>query len=120
MQTKSKSWYDRTVRGSHLSPGDRVLVRNMTPREGPGKLRSFWEDKVHVVLKHMGKGAPVYEVKPEDGTGRTRVLHRNLLLPFDGLPVPKPLAKKTKGFEETGCWKAAATSVTFLDFGRRF
>ena len=30
---------------------------------------------------------PVYEVKPESENGRTRVLHRNLLLPCSFLPV---------------------------------
>lgn len=29
---------------------------------------------------------PIYEVKPEQGKGRSRVLHRNLLLPCDYLP----------------------------------
>jgi hypothetical protein len=40
----------------------------------------------------MANDSPVYEVKAEDGTGRTRVLHRNLLfqcdfLPFDSQPI---------------------------------
>ncbi|XP_046549553.1 uncharacterized protein LOC124259461 [Haliotis rubra] len=38
--------------------------------------------------------SPVYEVKPEDGIGRTRVLHRNMLLPCDGLPVEKTEVKR--------------------------
>ena len=35
---------------------------------------------------------PVYEVKPESGNGRTRVLHRNLLLPCSFLPVETHLS----------------------------
>ena len=31
-----------------------------------------------------------YFVKPEDGIGKVRVLHRNLLLPCDYLPLEKP------------------------------
>uniref|UniRef100_A0A8C5MCC1 Integrase catalytic domain-containing protein n=1 Tax=Leptobrachium leishanense TaxID=445787 RepID=A0A8C5MCC1_9ANUR len=78
---RGKEYYDRKTHGVQLSPDSRVLVRNLTERGGPGKLRSFWEDSEHVVL------TPVYEVKPETGKGRIRLLHRNLLLPCDYLPI---------------------------------
>ena len=35
----------------------------------------------------------VYEVRPENGGGRSRVLHRNLLLPCPYLPVEAPISK---------------------------
>ena len=61
-----------------------MLVRNLSERGRSGKLRSFWEDDIHVVIKWK---SPVYETKPERGEGRkNRVLHRNLLLPCDYLP----------------------------------
>ena len=40
----------KRLRASILLPGDRVLVRNMPEWGGSGKLRSFWEDKVLVIL----------------------------------------------------------------------
>lgn len=36
---------------------------------------------IHVITGRKGPESPVYEVEPLQGTGRKRVLHRNLLLP---------------------------------------
>lgn len=54
--------YDVKVRGSMLCPGDRILVRNLTPRGGTGKLRNHWEDSVHTVVRQIGGKGPVFEV----------------------------------------------------------
>lgn len=83
---RNKRNYDHKVRCADLYPGSRVLVKNLTPRGGPGKLRNYWEDEVHVVIRQAMEDVPIYEVKPEQGKGRSRVLHRNLLLPCDYLP----------------------------------
>ena len=34
-----------------LEPGSKVLIRNMSLSEGPGKLRSFWEQDVAEVIQ---------------------------------------------------------------------
>ena len=81
-----KQHYDKKFRHTALRERDRVLVRNMTERGGPGTLRPYWEQEIYVV-PHKRKDMPVYDVKPESGNGRTRVLQRNLLLPCSFLPV---------------------------------
>lgn len=89
---RGKRNHDRKVRSSELEPGDRVLVRNLTPRGGTGKLRSHWEETIHKVVRQVNKDAPFYEVVPEQGKGRdSRILHRNLLLPCDHPPLEVPL-----------------------------
>ena len=86
---KVKKRYDRLISCSTPQPGYRVLARNLTPREGPGKLRSFWEEKLHVVILRKGPDSPVYELRPESSHGCHRVQNRNLLVPCDYFPVEK-------------------------------
>ena len=88
--TRAKQRYDRFVRSSLLLPGDRVLVRNLSERGGPGKLQSHWEKRIHIVVSRQSEDSPVYEVKPEISTGGNRILPRNLLLPCSYLPIDIP------------------------------
>ncbi|KAL3966228.1 nuclear receptor co-repressor 2 [Sarotherodon galilaeus] len=86
--SRGKQYYNRKIYGAQLHPGNRVLLRNLKERGGPGKLRSYWEDTVYVVVSQKSPDIPVYEIKPERG-GKSRTVHRNLLLPCDSLPVEK-------------------------------
>ena len=86
-----KVQYDKRVRHTTLYEGDRALVRNLSDRGGPGNLRPYWEQEIYVVTQKR-KDMPVYEVRPENGGGRSRVLHRNLLLPCSYLPVETPIS----------------------------
>ncbi|KAI7789521.1 hypothetical protein IRJ41_008311 [Triplophysa rosa] len=90
---RGKVFYDRKVQGRDLHPGDRVLLKNLTPRGGPGKIQPYWEDQVYKVKERKADGSPVYEISPESGKGRDRVVHRNLLLPCDFLPPDQPPAE---------------------------
>ena len=93
-QQHNKAIYDKNARSTVLQPGDRVLVRNLSERGGPGKLRSFWEKQIHRIVKQVGDNMPVYSVIPENNpSGKVRNLHRNLLLPCDELPFEDEQSK---------------------------
>ncbi len=83
---RNKRHYDQKVRCTSLCPSSRVLVKNLAQKGGPGKLQNVWEDEVYIVICQAAEETPIYEVKPEQGKGRSRVLHRNHLLPCDHLP----------------------------------
>ena len=64
-----------------LQPGDRVLVRNVGLR-GKNKLADRWEHKPYIVKAQPNPDIPVYEMQEDNTRSRkTRLLHRNLLLP---------------------------------------
>ena len=84
--SQNRESYNKRARSSAFKPGDRVLVKNVLERGGPGKLWSFWEDKIYIVDSRKGLDGSVYEVYSENDPNRKRVLHRNLLLPCPFLP----------------------------------
>lgn len=85
-QLLNKRRWDAKVTALPLEVGDRVLVRNLSLRK-KHKISDKWEYTVHVVVKQPDESIPVYVVKPEDGEGRERVLHRDMLLPCGFLPA---------------------------------
>ena len=48
---------------------------------GKSKIRDRWSPEVYRVVTQPYKGLPVYKVSPVSGEGRSRIVHRNLLLP---------------------------------------
>ena len=64
------------------------------------KLRSYWEDEVHVVFKQTDKHILVCEVRPVSGSMKSRVLHRNLLFPCTYWPVDESSLKEPHRIRE--------------------
>ncbi|VDI25641.1 Hypothetical predicted protein [Mytilus galloprovincialis] len=90
---QQKSHYDNRVRGVTVKVCDRVLVK-IVSFEGKHKLTDRWELDPYTVLSQQNEDISVFIVKKENGEGRTRTLHRNLLLPIGFLsdtPEPSPI-----------------------------
>ena len=78
---KNKARYDMQVRGATVEIGDRVLLRNVGLK-GRQKLANRWQETVFVVLGKVEGTECVFQVKQEDGVGRVKVVHRNMMLPL--------------------------------------
>ena len=81
-QAKHRELYDMKCRGATLDVGDLVLVKQ-TAWKGIYKIQDRWESGEYQVVGQPTPGVPVYTVKRITG-GKSRVLHRNLLLPLQG------------------------------------
>ena len=80
-RSDQKEHYARKIRDAFLTVGDRVLVRNVC-FQGTHKIADCWSEEVYLVVKQPNPDIPVYEIEPELGNGKSKVLHRNLLLPL--------------------------------------
>ncbi|CAG2191475.1 unnamed protein product [Mytilus edulis] len=110
--TKGTRLYDTKVRGSCLQKGDCVLVENLLERGGPGKLRSYWKENIYVVLRRTNDKSPVYEVKKENVTRRKRLLHQNLLMQCDSLPLESTTSAHGSDNKKTDYRKTQKSKIT--------
>ena len=81
----NKRRYDAKVNTASIGVGDHVLVRNLSERDGAWKLRSWWEQKLYVVVS-VRDLVPVFTVRPIDSR-KTRTVHRNMLLRVNDMPL---------------------------------
>jgi transposase InsO family protein len=77
---KQKS-YQPTIRGVVPEIGDLVLVRNVGLK-GKHKLADRWQSDVFKIVGKPNPGIPVYQIQLQNGKGKVRTVHRNLLLPL--------------------------------------
>lgn len=80
-RAKQKRFYDLKARGADVGLGDKVLVK-IVAFDGKHKLADKWEEDIYEVIQQPNSDIPVFVVQKENGTGRKRTLHRNLLLPL--------------------------------------
>ena len=81
----NKRRYDAKVNTVSIVKGDHVLVRKLSERGGTGKLRSWWEQKIYVVVD-VHDLVPVFTVRPIDGR-KTKTVHRNMIMRVNDLPL---------------------------------
>lgn len=90
---QNKKAYDKRLCFHNLGPGDRVLLKNLGLK-GRHELENRWYDVPYVVVDKM-PNLPVYRVKPVDGKGKFKTLHRDNLLPIGDL-VRIPVLNNTE------------------------
>jgi hypothetical protein len=102
-----------------LSVGDRVLVR-VVAYDGKHKIADKWEDHPYLVIKQPNEDIPVFKVRREDGEGRCRVLHRNLLLPIGSKftstrpPKPTPRPRQKAGKRDSSVLECTNSNISFI------
>ncbi|KAF1377084.1 hypothetical protein PFLUV_G00218260 [Perca fluviatilis] len=115
-QDKQAQGYNRKVKGTHLNIGDSVLVANKGER-GKKKLADKWNATVYTV---KDRNLQTHTYKLEDGTGSTKVVHRNLLLDISFLPVGTPGEELCDdGSEERPCVNDSLDSLVEEDSASR-
>ena len=83
-QHRHKVLYNRRVKGPTVAVGDRVLVANKKER-GKRKVADRWESTIYTVVD-MNSDTHTYKIQ-DTTTGKERVVHRNLLMLVNFLPV---------------------------------
>lgn len=94
-QRRQAKEYNKKSKGVALEVGDRVLLVNKKEK-GKRKLADVWDSVVHVVT---WKDPTLHIYRVEDPTTRkSKVVHRNFLLPVNFLPLEKPEVETTMFF----------------------
>lgn len=80
---RNKKSYDKRVSFQSLDVGERVLLRNLGLK-GKHKLQTRWNPMPYLVVGKM-PNLPVYKLRPENGKGSVKTLHRDHILPIGQL-----------------------------------
>lgn len=83
-QKRQADGYNKKVRGAPVELGDRVLLANKGER-GKRKLADKWEPVLYTVVE---KNSQIHTYKIKNvSTGQEKVVHRNLIMPANFLPL---------------------------------
>ncbi|XP_054643421.1 uncharacterized protein LOC129187765 isoform X1 [Dunckerocampus dactyliophorus] len=90
--------YNKRVRGTCLHVGDRVLLANKAER-GKKKLADKWEPTIYTIID-CNPQTHIYRI--EDVTGKTKVVHRKLILDVSFLPFPNQTSAEAESVASDG------------------
>ena len=102
-----------------------MLMQNCRKKGGTGKLKSYWEHSIFEVVEKRGD-APVYKIRNVHKKKDERVVHRNLLMLCNELPVDvfkepsevKKAKSKNKKVEKKSCKEAESEESSEDEFDR--
>ena len=76
---------DRRAKRSKIEQGDIVLIRHKV-FTAKHKIADRWKPAIYKVVKQLVPCIPVFRVKSQDGSKKTKVVSRNTLLPLQQVP----------------------------------
>ena len=80
-QERNKQQYDCKVRCAKLKVGNKVSLK-CTAFKGKHNIQNQWENTIHEVIEQPLGKIPVFRIQSMEGDDKTKVVHRNLLLPL--------------------------------------
>ena len=124
---EQKRIFDINVHNSVLEEGDRVLVPKVRV-QWKQKLKDTWGIHTYIIKRKIAPDIPVYKVQMEGTNKKTRTLHRNMLLPFDGVPdpqageieIPLPKQQPTKVIPSSESSEETLSSSDSSDYERDY
>ena len=82
----SKKNYDKKAKAVEMKVGDLVLMQNKREKSESRKLRSYWEEAIFEIMEKR-ENLPVYVIRNIRKNKDVRVVHRNLLMKCEELPL---------------------------------
>ena len=96
---KEQEWnkwhYDHKVRCTQLNVGDKVSLK-CTAFKGKHKIQDRWKNTIYEVVEQPLGMIPVFKINSMEGDDKTKVVHRNLLLPLFSDPLDHTSESDTK------------------------
>lgn len=111
-QLRQTEHYNKKVKGRDIEEGDYVLLANKGER-GRRKLADRWDSTLHVVLS-VDPRCHTYRIK-NTRTNQEKVVHRNLILQSNFLPIEEPNSEQSHTDHETDESESDATFVESED-----
>lgn len=99
-QNRHALLYNRKVKGSNIEIGEQVLLANKKER-GKRKLADRWESTIYTVMD-VNQKTHTYRIS-DNTSGKEKIVHRNLLMPVNFLPLELCVASDVNSTLASGC-----------------